>query len=50
MSKETNTKEFFTPRESLQKNDVNRHDRDIKNSKTTLLGCTYSSIMEEVTE
>jgi hypothetical protein len=50
MSKETNTKEFFTLRKSLQKSDVNRHDRYIKNSKTTLLGCKYSSVMEELME
>ncbi len=28
MSKETNTKQLFTPLESLQKSDVNRHAKN----------------------
>jgi hypothetical protein len=36
MSRETNTKEFFTPPESLQKSDVCRHVRDNENNKTIL--------------
>jgi hypothetical protein len=36
MLEETNTKELFTPRESPQKNDVNRHIKDSEDNKTTL--------------
>jgi hypothetical protein len=36
MSKETNSKKFFTPPKSPQESDVNRHTRNSENNKTTL--------------
>jgi hypothetical protein len=49
MSKETNIEKFFTPPNSLQKSDVNRHVKDSEDNITTLLGCKHSSAIKELT-
>ncbi len=46
MSKETNIEKFFTPPNSLQKSDVNRHTGD--SEEISLLGCRHSRIIEEL--
>ncbi len=50
MPKEANIEELLTLPGSLQKSDVNRHDRDSEDNKTTLLGCKDLSIIEELTK
>jgi hypothetical protein len=46
MSKETNTKEFFTPPKRLQKSGVNRQAIDNEDNKITLSGCKHSNAIE----
>jgi len=50
MSKETNTKKFFTLPKCLLKNDVNKNDKNSEDKKTTLSRCKHSSIIEELTK
>jgi hypothetical protein len=46
MLKETNIEKLFVLLKSLLKSDVNKHTRDSKDNKTTLLGCNILSKIE----
>jgi hypothetical protein len=50
MSKETNTKKFFTLLENPQKSDVNKHAKDTEDSKTSLSGCRHWNAIKELTK
>jgi hypothetical protein len=50
MFEKTNSEKFFTPPESPQTSDVNRHAKDSEDKMTTMLGCRHLNAIDDLTK
>jgi len=48
MFEKTNSEKLFTPAESIQKSDVNRHARNSEDNMTTTLGCRHLNVIDDL--